>query len=111
MPDDMPDDMPDTAATIIVLATFRDGHEAHFAEYSARVRSFLDAHGARVVRRQRVEASLFGTGTASLVMLIDVPSRDAAERMFFEPAYRDIIPLRDRVFRDFQMYLAAPGEI
>jgi uncharacterized protein (DUF1330 family) len=103
--------MSDPGATIVVLATFRQGYEAHVAEYSARVRASLDDRGARVVRRQRVEAALYGGGTASLVMVIDVPSRAAAERMFFEPAYRDIIPLRERVFRDFQMYLAAPGEI
>jgi hypothetical protein len=80
--------MSDPGATILVLATFRDGYEAHF-----------------------VEAALYGGGTASIAMVIDVPSRAAAERMFFEPAYRGIIPLRERAFRNFQMYLAAPGEI
>jgi uncharacterized protein (DUF1330 family) len=101
----------DTGATIVVLATFREGYEAHFAEYSASVRAFLDRRGARVVRRQRVEAVLYGGGTASLVMVIDVPSRAEAERMFFEPEYEAILPLRDRIFRAFEMYLAAPGEI
>lgn len=103
--------MTDPGATIVVVATFRDGYEEHFAEYSARVRAYLDRNGARVIRRQRVEASLFGNGTASLVMVIDVPSRALAERMFFEPEYRAILPLRDRVFSGFQMYLAAPGEL
>jgi len=101
----------DTGATIVVLATFRAGYEAHFAEYSARVRALLDARGARVIRRQRVETTLYGEGTASLVMVIDLPTRAVAERMFFEPEYLAIIPLRDRVFEAFEMYLAAPGEI
>src|SRR5512143_589050 len=67
--------MAENEATIIVLATFREGYEPYFAEYSARVRAYLDQRGARVVRRQRVEATLYGADTASLVMVIDVSSR------------------------------------
>lgn len=103
--------MPENEATVIVLATFREGYEAYFAEYSARVRAYLDERGARVVRRQRVEATLYGGDNASLVMVIDVPSRATAAGMFFESDYLAIIPLRDQVFQDFHMYLAVPGDL
>lgn len=98
-------------ATIVVEGTFRTGYEQVFAEYSARVRAFLETKGAVVVRRQLVERTLYGERTPSLVMVIDFPTREGAEAAFFEPGYLELIPLRDRVFADFQMFLARAGEI
>jgi uncharacterized protein (DUF1330 family) len=98
-------------STLIVEGTFRPGYEEHFAEYSRKVRSYLDQHGAEVVRRQRIQKSLYGSGKSDLIMVIDFPSLEIAERIFFEPEYLALIPLRDQVFSDFQMYLAAYGEI
>ncbi|MBH0776742.1 DUF1330 domain-containing protein [Nocardia bovistercoris] len=98
-------------ATIVVEGVFRDGYEEHFAEYSRRVRGYLDRHGALVIRRQRVEKSLYGTTAIDLVMIIDLPSTEIAERIFFEPEYLALIPLRDKVFADFRMYLATYGDI
>ncbi|HEU4663494.1 MAG TPA: DUF1330 domain-containing protein [Dokdonella sp.] len=100
-----------SAATIVVVGTFRAGHEAVFADYSARVRRFLDAKGALVVRRQRIERTLYGTRAPGLVMVIDFPSREVAATAFFEQDYLDIVPLREQVFSEFEMFLAAPGDI
>ena len=36
---------------------------------------------------------------------------EVAERIFFEPEYLSIIPLRDRIFADFRMYLAESDEL
>jgi uncharacterized protein (DUF1330 family) len=44
-------------------------------------------------------------------MVIDFPSAEVAERIFFEPGYLALIPLRDKVFADFKMVLARYGEI
>jgi uncharacterized protein (DUF1330 family) len=98
-------------ATIVVLGTFRDGHESVFAEYSQKIRAFLSKQAAVVVRRQRITRTLYGSTRPTLFMLIDFPTRETAERCFYEQEYLDLIPLRDQVFTDFQMYLAAPGEI
>jgi uncharacterized protein (DUF1330 family) len=98
-------------ATIVVEGTFRAGNEEVFADYSARVRAFLESKGAVVIRRQLVERTLYGERTPSLVMVIDFPTREGAETAFFEPGYVELIPLRDRVFVDFQMFLARFGEV
>jgi uncharacterized protein (DUF1330 family) len=98
-------------ATIFVEGTFRSGYEEHFADYSRKVRTYLDKHGAEVVRRQRIKKSLYGSGRSDLIMVIDFPSLEVAERIFFEPEYLALIPLRDQVFAEFQMYVAAYGEI
>jgi uncharacterized protein (DUF1330 family) len=94
-------------ATIVVIGTFRAGYEEIFGDYSSQVRRFLDQKGATVIRRQRIERTLYGERSPSLVMMIDFPTRESAETAFFEQSYLDLIPLRDRVFSDFQMFLAS----
>ena len=64
-----------------------------------------------MVRRQRISKTLYGPGSLDLIMVIDFSSADIAERVFFEPEYLALIPLRDKVFSDFRMYVAAYGEI
>ncbi|HTP82998.1 MAG TPA: DUF1330 domain-containing protein [Alphaproteobacteria bacterium] len=99
-------------ATIIVEAVFRPGYETYFAEYSSLVRRYLDKHRGQVIRRQRIEKALYGEGDKpDLVMVIDFSDRALAEKVFFEQEYRDIIPLRDKVFSRFSMYLAEFGDI
>ena len=98
-------------STIVVEGTFRLGYEEHSDEYSLKVRTYLHKHNAEVIRRQRVQKALYGPANPDLFMVIDFPSGELAERVFFEPEYRALIPLRDKVFADFKMYLAAYGEL
>ena len=98
-------------ATIIVEGVFRPGHEAYFRDYSTLVRRYLDKHQGRVIRRQRIERVLYGAEKPDLVMVIDFPDRALAERIFFEQEYLDIIPLREKVFSRFNMFLAGFGDI
>jgi uncharacterized protein (DUF1330 family) len=98
-------------ATIIVEGVFRPGYETYFEEYSARVRRYLEKHAGQVIRRQRIEKVLYGEERPDLIMVIDFPDRAVAERIFFEQEYLDILPLRDKIFSRFEMYLASYGEI
>jgi len=98
-------------ATIVVEGSFREGYETYFADYSQTVRALLDKHQGTVIRRQLVKKTLYGTHHPDLIMVIDFPTEEIAEALFFEQEYLDIIPLRDRIFADFRMYLAAYGEI
>ena len=98
-------------ATIVVEGTFREGYEKYFEEYSRTMRAFLAKHGTTVIRRQRVKKTLYGTHRPDLIMVIDFPSEELAETLFFQQEYLDVLPLRDRIFADFRMYLAAYGEI
>lgn len=98
-------------ATIIVEGVFRPGYETCFEEYSILVRRYLEKHQAQVIRRQQIEKALYGQERPDLVMVIDFPDRALAERIFFEQEYLDIIPLREKVFSRFNMYLASFGNI
>jgi uncharacterized protein (DUF1330 family) len=64
-----------------------------------------------VIRRQRIERSLYGDDKPDRVIVIDLPERDAAETIFFDQEYLDNILLREKVFSRFEMYLAAFGEV
>lgn len=98
------------AATIVVTGVFAEGHEAHFAEYSQRVRAFLQKHDGVVIRRQRVVKTLEGEA-ADLIMLIDFPDRELAATIFQLPEYQAILPLRAKIFSTFTMLLAEAGDI
>jgi uncharacterized protein (DUF1330 family) len=74
-------------------------------------KSFLSRHQATVIRRQLVKKTLYGSHKPDLVMVIDFPTEELAETLFFQQEYLDILPLRDRIFADFRMYLAAYGEV
>jgi uncharacterized protein (DUF1330 family) len=94
-------------ATIFVEGVFTPGYERYFVEYSRKIMAYLERHDAVVVRRQRVRKMLYGSDGPDLVMLIDFPDVDveAAERIFFEPEYVSLIPLRQKVFTTFKMCL------
>ncbi len=98
-------------ATIVVEGTFREDYEDFFDEYSRTVRAYIDKNQGTVVRRQLIKKTLYGTHTPDLIMVIDFRTEEIAKTLFFEQEYLDIIPLRDRIFADFRMYLAEFGEI
>jgi uncharacterized protein (DUF1330 family) len=44
-------------------------------------------------------------------MLIDFADKEVARKIFFEQEYLSIIPLREKVFKTFKMYLADFGNV
>lgn len=98
-------------ATIIVEGTFREGYEKYFEDYSMRVKTLLQQFDARTIRRQLIEDTLYGDKHPSLIMVIDFPDKNIAAKIFFQPEYLAIIPLRDKIFKTFNMYLAKFGDV
>ena len=103
--------MEDTRVTIIVEGTFQKGYEKHFTIYSEKIRDFLKQHNAIVVRRQLIKETLFGDDNPNLIMLIDFPNKHIAKGVFIGEEYNSIIPLRNKVFKTFKMYLAELGDV
>ncbi|MFD9667725.1 DUF1330 domain-containing protein [Rhodococcus sp. NPDC059968] len=98
-------------ATVAIQGTFAPGHEQYFDDYSSIMREFLARHGATVVRRQLVERTIYGRARPDLFMVIDFPDRSVVEHLFLEGEYLGIVPLRNKVFAEFEMYLVAHGEV
>lgn len=97
--------------TVVVAGILQEGYESYFQEYSSCIRRLLAQHDAIVIRRQLIEERLYGNQDLSLVMIIDFQDRTLARSVFFEPEYLSIIPLRDRVFKSFNMYIAVSGDV
>jgi len=97
--------------TIIVEGTFLEGYEKFFQEYSTQIKGFLKKFNAVTIRRQIIEETLYGQEHPSLIMIIDFPNKEVARKIFFDQEYLSIIPLRDKIFKTFKMYLAKYGDI
>jgi uncharacterized protein (DUF1330 family) len=55
--------------------------------------------------------TLYGQTKPNLIILIDFPGIEIAETIFFDAGYISIIPLRDKIFTYFNMYLADFGGV
>jgi uncharacterized protein (DUF1330 family) len=97
--------------TIIVEGSFAEGYENYFEEYSATIRNYLAKHGGVVIRRQLIKETLYGQNGPDIIMVIDFDDRNVAKRIFFENEYLQVIPLRDKIFKTFKMYLADTGNV
>jgi uncharacterized protein (DUF1330 family) len=97
--------------TIIVEGTFNIGYEKYFEEYSLKIQTFLKQFETSIVRRQLIKEALYGHDKPDLIMLIDFEDRDVANKIFFEDEYISLIPLREKVFKTFKMYLADFGNV
>jgi uncharacterized protein (DUF1330 family) len=92
--------------TIIVEGTFNVGYEEYFKEYSSKIQAFLKQFQTTIIRRQLINETLYGQDKPNLIMLIDFEDKEVARKIFFEEEYISIIPLRDKIFKTFKMYLA-----
>ena len=97
--------------TIVIEGTFQQGYESYFQDYSIEIKKFLQKYDAITTRRQLIEKTLYGQDRPNLIMIIDFPNKGLAEKIFFEQEYLSLIPLRDKVFKTFKMYLAKYGNV
>jgi len=80
-------------------------------EYTQRARALLAGAGAQPMGKFRTTEHLIGNRETGFVSVAIFPSADSAHRFFHEsPAYRDIVPLRDRALPELNVLLAAPGQ-
>ena len=66
-----------------------------FREYGARVGPTLAAHDAKLIVRGKANAKE-GPIPVGNIVVIEFPSLAAAEAWYASPAYKEIIPLRQR---------------
>jgi uncharacterized protein (DUF1330 family) len=94
-------------STIVVAGSFREGYESNFDEYLKRLETCIEKHHGEIICRQVAERHISGSHTPRLIMVIDFYNHHIAENIFFEPEYLALIPLRDKIFVDFRMYLTS----
>jgi uncharacterized protein (DUF1330 family) len=79
-------------AYLIAVETVHD--EAMFAEYRKQVIATLEAFGGRFVARGGKLTVLEGEWLHPRTVIIEFPSRDAAEAWYKSPDYQKVIGLR-----------------
>lgn len=97
--------------TIVIEGVFKEGYTIYFEEYSQKIKSFLKKNNGVIIRRQLIIETLYGQSTPNLIMIIDFPKYEIAKSIFFEAEYMSIIPLRDKIFKNFNMHIATYDEI
>ena len=81
-------------AYAIAAETIND--EAGFAQYRAAVPATVAAFGGRFIVRGGTLTNLEGEWPHSRLVIIEFPSREAAEGWYRSPAYQEIISLRHK---------------
>jgi uncharacterized protein (DUF1330 family) len=79
-------------AFVIAAETIKD--ESKFAEYRKAVPATLEAFGGKFVVRGGDQKLLEGEWPHSRLVIIEFPSREAAEGWYYSPEYQNIIGLR-----------------
>ena len=79
-------------AYVIVQERVKD--EAMFAEYRKDVLPTVEAHGGRFVVRGGTMTVVEGSWPLPRLVVLEFPSRAAAEGWYHSPAYQKILPLR-----------------
>jgi uncharacterized protein (DUF1330 family) len=100
-----------TGGTILVIGKFAQGYADFFEKYSEIIRNYLSQFKMRIIRRQKIDKTIYGDTEADLLMLIDFDDIQVARTAFLNHEYRKLILLRYKVFSKFQMYLARGGTI
>ena len=79
-------------AYVIATETVKD--EATFAEYRKHVMATLEPYGATFVVRGGKLTVVEGEWPHPRLVIIEFPSRAAAEEWYRSPAYQKVLPLR-----------------
>lgn len=92
---------------VIITATFREGMQKseEFSEYSKKSNVNGEKHGGIVLNKIMVTQNL-GVGEAPhFVLVIEYPSRERATTTFTNESYKQLLGLREAVFKDVKILL------
>lgn len=84
-------------ATLLIAGWLDGVGKDQLATYQSAAGPIMKKHGGRPLLRSNPVTSLTGD-KPDLVVLVEFPSSAAATAAFADPAYRELLPLRDRVF-------------
>lgn len=93
-------------AIVVIEATFNPNgmNTPEFKEYSRRSNANGEAHGGVVIGRYQVTENLGDGDTPHLVLVIEYPTKESAERTFTNQEYLDILPLREIAFEQVNIF-------
>ena len=93
--------------TVILEGIFRRGGKAssEFKEYSRRSNMNGEAHGGVVIKNYLISDNLGQGETPDFILIIEYPTRDKAKQAFSNNEYKQIISMRNKVFKEVKILL------
>jgi len=96
-----------TNCTVILEGIFsKDGKaSSEFEEYSRRSNENGEAHGGVVIKNYLISENMGQGEKPDFILIIEYPSRDKAKKAFTSDEYNQIIPMRNKVFKEVKILL------
>lgn len=97
-------------AIIVIEASFNPNgmNTPEFKEYSRRSNANGEAHGGVVIGKYQVAGSLpsphANEAIPHLILVIEYPNQEMADKTFTNEEYMAILPLRDVAFKQVNIY-------
>ena len=67
-------------------------------EYSAKVSELLVSNGGNEAKRVKFSSSIKGESIFQMMLFMEFGDEQSINRVFESPAYKQLIPIRDRAF-------------
>lgn len=96
--------------TVLALLTVNEDAPQALAQYLEATAPLIETAGAKIIRRYRVQEAVAGSCAAQTAVVVEYPDRAAVDLVFESPAYKAIIPVRDKAFLTYNINVmeAAP---
>ncbi|MBV1881516.1 MAG: DUF1330 domain-containing protein [Pseudomonadales bacterium] len=93
--------------TVILEGSFHIGGKSspEFEEYSRRSNANGEAHGGVVLSHYLISENLGQGEKPEFILVIQYPTRENAKQAFTCDEYNQIIPLRNKVFKEVKILL------
>lgn len=96
---------------VIALVTINEDQPQALAAYLEATGPLLQGSGAKIVQRFTLTEAVVGNRPAQSLIIVDYPNREAVDLVFQSDAYKNIIPVRDKAFRNYQVtVVSSEGE-
>ena len=84
---------------VYIIADIDVQDAAGYREYSKRVSATIEAYGGRYLARGGDTTVLEGAWTPHRLVILEFPTREAAETWWNSPEYRPLLEIRQRTSR------------
>jgi uncharacterized protein (DUF1330 family) len=92
-------------ATLVTLGTLNPNEDNSYTEYATQVLPLLEQAGGKVLTRLQFREALVGEDFPQIVFVMEFPHAQAIKDTLQSPAYRKLIPYRDRAFRHIRTFI------
>ena len=98
--------MSETSVTLVVTGTPNPEAASEMQQYMGAAGPILAAHGGEVIYRGKTGKAITGNVTFAMILLMKFESEATLEAAFESEAYKKIIPLREKGFKQMDFVVS-----